>query len=86
MQDPSCPDVKRVVTGRRHVGRLLGKKPTQEFVPLGEKVLAEQITTDPMNRMISGTCTGLGLECETTAQNVSLGLQSGKWTVDRPEV
>ena len=85
MHSASCPDVRRVVTGRRHFGRLHVKKPTQEFVPLGEKVLAEQITTDPMNRMISGTCTGLGLECETTAQNETLGMQSGKWTVDRPE-
>ena len=71
--------------GRTPFERLHGKKPTQEFVPLGDKVLAEQITTDPMNRMISGTCTGLGLECETRAQNVSLGMQSGKWKVDRPE-
>ena len=31
--------------------RLQGKKPTQEFVPFGEKVLARQITTDPRNRM-----------------------------------
>ena len=29
-----------------------GKKPTQEFVPIGEKVLARQITTEPRNRMI----------------------------------
>ena len=31
---------------RRH-----GKKPTQEFVPFGDGVLARQITTDPRNRM-----------------------------------
>ena len=31
--------------------RLHAKKPTQEFVPFGEKVLAKQLTTDPMNRM-----------------------------------
>ena len=30
---------------------LHGKKPTQEFVPFGEKVLATQITADPTNRM-----------------------------------
>ena len=27
-----------------------GKKPTQEFVSFGEKVVARQITTDPRNR------------------------------------
>ena len=37
--------------GKTPFGRLHGKTPTQEFVPLGEKVLAEQITTDPTNRM-----------------------------------
>ena len=31
--------------------RLRGKKPTQEFVPFGEKGLAKQISKDPMNRM-----------------------------------
>ena len=31
--------------------RLHGKKPIQEFVPFGEKVLARRIITDPMNRM-----------------------------------
>ena len=31
--------------------RLHGEKPTQEFVPFGEKVLARQITKGPMNRM-----------------------------------
>ena len=37
--------------GRTPFERLQGKKPTQEFVPFGEKVLARQITTDPRNRM-----------------------------------
>ena len=32
--------------GRTPFERLHGKKPTQEFVPFGEKVLARQITTD----------------------------------------
>ena len=39
MQDASCPDVKRVETGRRHFERLHSKKPIQEHVPFGEKVL-----------------------------------------------
>ena len=36
-------------------------QPTQEFVPFGEKVLAKQITIDPMSRRILGTSTGFGL-------------------------
>ena len=31
--------------------RVHGKKPTQEFVPFGEKVLARRVTTEPRNRM-----------------------------------
>ena len=30
-----------------------GKKPTQEFVPFGEKVLARPLSTEPLNRMDS---------------------------------
>ena len=37
--------------GKTPFERLHGKRPTQEFVPFGEKVLARKITTDPMNRM-----------------------------------
>ena len=37
--------------GKTPFGRLHGKKPTQEFVPFDDKVLAKQITTGPMNRM-----------------------------------
>ena len=49
--DASRPGARKIVTGRRHFERLHGKKPTQEFVPFGEEVLARQITTDPRNRM-----------------------------------
>ena len=31
--------------------RMHGKKPPQEFVPFGEKVLARRVTTEPRNRM-----------------------------------
>ena len=31
--------------------RLHGKKPTQEFVPFGEKVLATPISSEPLNIM-----------------------------------
>ena len=33
--------------GKTPFERLHGKKPTQEFVPFGEKVLAKPISTDP---------------------------------------
>ena len=50
----------KVPSERQH-----GKKPTQEFVSFGEKVLAKQISTD------SDTSLGFGMKCETTVQNVS---------------
>ena len=37
--------------GKTPFERLHGKKPTQEFVPFGEKVLARKIATEPRNRM-----------------------------------
>ena len=37
--------------GKRPFERLRGKRPTQEFVPFGEKVLARKVTAGPMNRM-----------------------------------
>ena len=37
--------------GKTPFERLHGKKPTQEFVPFGEKVLARQVTTEPRNRL-----------------------------------
>ena len=37
--------------GKTPFERLHGKKPTQEFVPFGEKVLAGQVTREPRNRM-----------------------------------
>ena len=37
--------------GKTPFEKLHGQKPTQEFVPLEEKVLARKITTDPINRM-----------------------------------
>ena len=42
--------------GRTPFERLHGKKPTQEFVPFGEKVLARQVTTEPRNRMKKMPC------------------------------
>ena len=64
--------------GKTQSERLHGKKPTQEFVAFGEKVLAKQTTTDPMNRtnrMNPRYKYGMWLDCETTAQNASFGMQ-----------
>ena len=36
--------------GKTPFERLHGKKPTQEFVPFGEKVLVTRVSTDPTNR------------------------------------
>ena len=37
--------------GQTPFERLHGKKPTQEIVPFGKKVLGRRVTTEPMNRM-----------------------------------
>ena len=42
---------RKVVMERRHLKGSTGKKPPQEFVPFGEKVLARRVTTEPRNRM-----------------------------------
>ena len=41
--------------GRTQIEKLHRKKPSQEFVPSGEKVLARQISTESMKRM-NGRC------------------------------
>ena len=47
--------------GRTPSERLHGKKPTQEFVPFGEKVLERPISSEPLNRMNPSSECG----CET---------------------
>ena len=71
MQDASCPDVKKGRDGRTAFERLHGMKPTQEFDPFGEKVLAKRITTDPMNRMKPRYKYGIWLGMRNNVQNVS---------------
>ena len=51
MRGAFCPGARRVETGRTPLERLHGKKPTQEFVPFGEKVLARPICSETLNRM-----------------------------------
>ena len=41
----------QVPEGRTPFERLHGKKPNQQFVPFGEKVLARPISSEPLNRM-----------------------------------
>ena len=50
--------------GRTPFERLHGKRPTQEFVPFGEKVLARRVTTDPTNRMNPRYQYGIWLKIE----------------------
>ena len=47
--------------GRTPFERLHGKKPTQEFVPLEEKVLARPISSELLNRMNPGYKVGVWL-------------------------
>ena len=49
--DASCTGARKGRDGKTPFERMHGKKPTQEFVPLGEEVLARQVTTEPRNRM-----------------------------------
>ena len=73
--------------GRMPFERLHGKKPTQEFVPFGEKVLARQITTDPRAREIRRLepQDSWDTEAITNVIGVPWRMTGGRWTVDRPE-
>ena len=75
MQDASCPDVKRVVTGRTPLEKLHGKKPTQEFVPF--EVLAKQITKDPRNRMNTRYQYGVWLGMRNNSAECFIGNADG---------
>ena len=85
--------------GRTPFERLHGKKPTQEFVPFGEKVLARPLSSEPLNSSFVGTAEGVFRAREVTrmehqdrwdkeAINNVIGVPwrdaDGKWTVDRP--
>ena len=54
-----------------------GKKPTQEFVPFGEKVLARQITTDPRNRMNPRCQCGVWLGMRNNSAECFIGNADG---------
>ena len=58
--------------GRTPLERLHGKKPTQEFVPFGEKVLARTVSSEPLNIMNPRNKFGVWLgERETTVPSAS---------------
>ena len=54
-----------------------GKKPTQEFVPFGEKVVARQITTNPRNRMNPRYQFGVWLEMRNNSAECFIGNADG---------
>ena len=56
---------------------LHGKKPTQEFVPFGEKVLARKITTDPIYRMNPRYQYGVWLGMRNNSEECFIGNADG---------
>ena len=63
--------------GKTPFERLHGKRPTQEFVPFGEKVLAGTITTDPMNRMNPRYKYGIWLVMRNNSAECFIGTAHG---------
>ena len=93
---------KKVDKGARYLKKLHGKKPSQEFVPFGEKALAKQISTATMNIRSPRYKSNNRAECfigdareirrfeAQSIVNCVIGvhwrLTDGRWTVDKPEV
>ena len=71
---------EKVAMGGRQFERLHGKKPTQEFVPFGEKVLARQITTDPRNWINPRYQYGLWLGMRNNSAECFIGNADGVFT------
>ena len=63
--------------GRTPFERLRGKKPTQEFVPFGEKVLARPRSSEPLNRMNPGYKFGVWLEVKNNSAECFVGTAGG---------
>ena len=64
--------------GKTPFERLHGKKPTQEFVPFGEKVLARRVTTEPMNRMNPRYQYGIWLGMRNISAECFIGNAEGR--------
>ena len=86
----SCPDVKKVVTGRHHLRDFMARSRHKNSSRSERRCPARKITTDPMNRTEPQiSIRTFGLECETTVQSVSSGMQtasselvkSGDWNL-----
>ena len=72
--------------GRMLFESLHGKKPSQEFVPCGEKVLARQMPPEPVNRMTPRYKFGISFGMSNIfVIGEPWRLTSGRWTVDMPE-
>ena len=63
--------------GKTPFERLHGKKPTQEFVPFGEKVLARRVNTEPMNRMNPRYQCGIWLGMRNNSAECFIGNAEG---------
>ena len=63
--------------GKTPFERLHGKKPTQEFVPFGEKVLARRVTTELMNRMNPRYQFGIWLGMRNNSAECFIGKADG---------
>ena len=77
MQGAFCPDVRKDRDGKAPFERLRGKRPTQEFVPFGEKVLAKHVSTDPMNRMSPRYTFGIWLRMRSNSAECFIGNADG---------
>ena len=77
MQDASCPDLKRGRDWKTPFERLHGKKPSREFVSFGEKVLAKQISTFPINRMNPRHKLGIWLGMRNNSAECFIGSAEG---------
>ena len=79
VEHPGCilSRCQKGLDGKTPFERLLGKRPTQEFVPFGEKVLARKITTDPMNRMNPRNQCGIWLGMQNNSAECFIGNVDG---------
>ena len=64
--------------GKTPFERLHGKKPTQSFVPFGEKVLARRVTTEPLNRMNPRYQYGIWLGMRSNSAECFIGNAEGR--------
>ena len=63
--------------GKTPFERMHGKRPTQEFVPFGEVVLARQITTEPRNKMNTRYQYGVWLGMRSNSAECFIGNADG---------